>query len=130
MNTSQRTMPRLRPGEPQTLHTICPFAADRFAPLVQDLPQETRTIQAVVRTIVAGTWSSEVKLELGLQERPSGTITRLPFKMLEAARSMAVAHRLEVSLPELAPGEYVLLVRARDTVTGTSDTASAAFTVK
>ena len=113
-----------------SLNRIYPFPAERLAPLIEELPRTTRSLQAVVRTIVAGTWASDVELALFLIEQTSGERRPLDFSLLDVIHTTGTAYLLEIDLPELSPKEYILEIAARESETGTESRASRFFRVR
>lgn len=113
-----------------SLNRIYPFQAERLAPLMGELPRETRSLRAVVRTIVAGTWESDVELSLFLIEQASGKRRPLDFSLLDVIHATGTAYILEIGLPELEATEYILEIAARESVTGTESRANISFRVR
>jgi hypothetical protein len=113
-----------------SLNRIYPFPAERFAPLMGELPRETRSLRAVVRTIVAGTWESDVELSLFLIEHASGKRRALGFRLLDVTHTTDTAYLLEIDLPELEPGGYILETVASESVTGTESRASRSLRIR
>jgi VWFA-related protein len=119
------------PGDPVTsLNRIYPFPSERLAPLIGGLPRGTRSLRAVVRTIVAGTWAYDVELELSLIKKATGERRFLDFRLLEVLQTTGAANLLEIDLPELASQEYVLEIVARESQTGTESRAHTSFRVR
>ncbi len=113
-----------------SLNRIYPFQAERLAPLMGELPRETRSLRAVVRTIVAGTWGSDVELSLFLIEQASGKRRSLDFSLLDVTHTTGTAYLLEIDLPELEPMEYILETVAHESVTGTESRASRSLGIR
>lgn len=120
-----------RNAEPSTLVDFYPFLPKNGSPLVGALRTGEKTILAVITAeFPAGTAAPKVDLSFNLTNAAGESFpvaTRIvEMKKIAATRS---ALALEINLPDLAPGDYILAITATEAAIGTMHVLRSPFTV-
>ena len=114
-----------------SLFQIFPFQSKEYIPLVGELQQETPSLYAALRCIWKGNLEPEIQISAWLEPRESGQKIPLAFHILNSQRQEeADVLFLEIEVPELQPGRYLLHLLAEDVATKSSSQTTSVFSVK
>jgi VWFA-related protein len=92
-----------------------PFDPAQYTPILDEIPKDTKTIQAVLCCSLGNLTKPLLKFEASLIEGSSYQITNIPVAIVsgrkEGGRGTLLA---ELQMPDLTAGEYILLISAED----------------
>jgi len=119
-------------AEPSTLVDFYPFLPKNGSPLIGALRAGERKIQAVIAAeFPAGAATPKVDLSF-LLTNAAGQAFPIATRIVEMKKIAATrsALALEIDLPDLAPGDYILAITAAEAATKASYILRSPFTVK
>ncbi len=113
-----------------SLFRVFPFQTKEYTPLIGELPQEVSSIFAVLRCIWRGAQEPEIQISAWLEPKGTGKKTSLACSILNSlTQEEADVLFLEIEVPELQPGLYLLHLLAEDTKTNSSCQTTSIFSV-
>jgi hypothetical protein len=113
-----------------SLFQVFPFPSKEYIPLLGELQQGTTSLFAALRCIWKGNQEPEIQISGWLEPREDGQKIPLAFHILSSQRQEeADVIFLEIEVPELQPGFYLLHLLAEDTATESSSQTTAGFSV-
>jgi VWFA-related protein len=104
-----------------SLLDVFPFQSKEYIPLIGELPQQVSSIFAALRCIWRGALEPEIQISAWLEPQGTGKKTSVACSILNSlTQEDADVLFLEIEVPELQPGEYLLRLLAEDTETKSS----------
>ena len=92
-----------------------PFDPEKSYPMLGDIAGETTKIQAVLRCSMRNLDKPVLKVYAALIEKTSKISTSLPVSILDGNKEGEMGTLLaEFKMPQMAPGEYILVITAED----------------
>ena len=111
--------------------SVFPFQSKEYIPLIGELQQGTPSLYAALRCIWKGNQEPEIQISAWLEPKESGQKIPLAFHILSSSRQEeADVLFLEIEVPELKPGHYLLHLLAEDTETELSSRTMSGFSVR
>jgi hypothetical protein len=93
-----------------------PFDPAQYSPAMGSFPQDTTKIRAVMHCSLQGLTKPALKFSASLIEKSSQQSFSLPVSIISAKKEGELGTLLvELRMPELEPGEYLLAIAAEDT---------------
>lgn len=106
---------RKETGKEAVLYEIYPFLSDKYVPLLGEIPRETSKILAAVRSSTLNIPSPEIDLSVYLIDPITMEQIPLSHSVLSAeTKDDMKIFLLELQLPELRTGEYMLEISAEE----------------
>jgi VWFA-related protein len=100
---------------------VFPFQPKEYIPLIGELEQRVSQLYAVLRCIWAGAQEPEIQISAWLEPKGSGKKISLACHILSSVpQEEADVIFLEIEVPELQPGQYLLHLLAEDPDTKSS----------
>jgi len=92
-----------------------PFDPEQYSPIFSDIPSHTKNIQAVIHCSMRNLTKPMLKFTVSLTEKSTGKSTSLPLTVLSGENDGGEGTLLiELKMPEMVPGEYILMIYAVD----------------
>jgi len=93
-----------------------PFDPAQYSPMLESIPKNISKIQAVLHCSMQKLTKPLLKFSATLIENSSGQSTTLPLSILSGKKEGEMGTLLtEIKIPEMIPGEYVLVIAVEDT---------------
>ncbi len=122
---------RKEAGEEAVLYEIYPFLSENYVPLLEEIPRETSKVLASVRCSIINIPSPEIDLSVYLVDPITMEQIALSHSVLSAeAKGDMKIFLLELQLPELRTGEYMLEISAEELSTQSKSKVAQNFYVK
>jgi hypothetical protein len=107
-----------------------PFDPKQFSPVLEEIDGKAGKIQAVLRCSMSKLTKPVLKFTAALIERSSEQSTSLAVSILSGKKENEMGTLLaEFQMPEMAPGEYVLVISAVDQTSQARSQTSTAFRI-
>ena len=92
-----------------------PFDPEQYSPTFKNIPSHTKYFQAVIHCSMRNLTKPMLKFTAALIEKSTGKSTTLPLTILSGKKGDGEGTLLiEFKLPEMEPGEYILMIYAVD----------------
>ena len=92
-----------------------PFDPEQYSPTFKDIPSNIDRFQAVIHCSLRNLTNPRLKFTAALIEKSTGKSTSLPLTVLSGKKEGGEGTLLiELKMPEMDPGEYVLMLYAVD----------------
>jgi hypothetical protein len=92
-----------------------PFDPEQYSPIFSDIPINTNNFQAIIHYSMRNLTKPMLKFTVSLTENSTGKSTLLPLTILSGKKENEERTLLvELEMPEIEPGEYVLSISALD----------------
>lgn len=126
------TVDKKKKKEPSlSIADIYPFISNENSPLVGDLERGTTKLLAVIRNDVVNLKNPDIELTAYLFDYSVTQKTPLSFSILASEKKKQTdVLLLELSLPDLEPGQYFLKIEAEDVISKSKSEVNQAFRVK
>jgi len=111
---------RNAPDKPaNSLQDFFPFLSNRLVPVIDKIPKGTRQVLAIARSMVLNIPDARIEVFASLRQAPGEEEISLSPSLLKSNRQGKVdVLLLELSFPELKPGDYTLTLVAKDAKSG------------
>lgn len=111
------------------LSAVCAYPLDEYAPLLDDLPSGTSTLQAVVKCRVPGISQPKLRISARLTHRQSGNA--LPLELSMKSKKIEADHHLFLTIQTqaLVAGDYILDILVVDESTGDQSIGTTEFSL-
>jgi len=114
-----------------SLFQVFPFQSKEQIPLIGEMQQAVSSLYAVLRCVWAGAQEPEIQISAWLE--PKGSDQKIPLAcsiLSGVPQEEADVLFLEIEVPELQPGQYLLHLLAEDTVAKSSSQTTSGFSVR
>jgi VWFA-related protein len=114
-----------------SLFKFFPFQSKEYIPLIGEFQHGTPSLYAALRCIWKGIQEPKIRISVWLESPENSKRIPLAFQILSRSRQEETdVLFLEMKIPELQPGRYLLHLMAEDEVTESSSQTTSSFSVK
>ena len=92
-----------------------PFDPEQYSPIFKDIPSNTKNFRAVIHCSMRNLTKPMLKFTAALIEKSTKKSTSLPLTVLSGKNEGGEGTLLiELKMPDIEPGEYILMLNAVD----------------